>query len=319
MIGVDYGWGRPGVVALRAAGAGFVCRYLSHDSSGKNLGAAEARVLIGAGLAVVSNWEYQPSAARGGYPQGVADAREAARQHRDCGGPADRPVYFSVDWDATDTELNGPVAGYFHGVASVIGLGRTGAYGGYDTIRRMFDLGLIRWGWQTYAWSGGRWDTRAHIRQVRNGVRIGGVDSDLNESQRPDFGQWPLSTTLAAATAAGSDPEDRMYHQQLPTGPGSSTILLFPYGDADGPAFSIGCDTDRPSGYTKAAFRIAAHTAGQRWDVMFDIKPQLVIDSQDAARRDVVLPKHTDRASIQRIPVDATDACQVPASVLAWW
>jgi hypothetical protein len=37
VFGVDYSWGRPGVAALKRAGAKFACRYLSHDTSGKNL------------------------------------------------------------------------------------------------------------------------------------------------------------------------------------------------------------------------------------------------------------------------------------------
>jgi hypothetical protein len=87
------------------------------------------------------------------------------------------------------------IADYYLGVASVIGLGRTGAYGGYNTIKYLFDAGVIRWGWQTYAWSAGQWDSRAQLRQVQNGVLIGGVDSDLDESMTGDFGQWGAGGT----------------------------------------------------------------------------------------------------------------------------
>lgn len=189
VTGVDYAWGRPSTDALRGQGVVFACRYLSYDKSGKNLTFDEAARLCAAGIAVVSNWEYATQAALNGHAQGVADATEADRQHRAAGGPADRPIYFSVDFDATPGQ-QAAINDYFDGVASVIGLQRTGAYGGYWVIKRLFDAGKISWGWQAYAWSGGNWDGRAHLRQIRNGVRIDKVDTDLDQAMTVDFGQW---------------------------------------------------------------------------------------------------------------------------------
>jgi hypothetical protein len=57
-----------------------------------------------------------------------------------------------------------------------------GAYGGYYVVKRLFDAGLIDDGWQAYAWSGGQWDSRAALRQIRNGVNVGGGDCDIDES-----------------------------------------------------------------------------------------------------------------------------------------
>lgn len=79
---------------------------------------------------------------------------------------------------------------YFWGVASVIGLERTGAYGGYECIKGLFDAKAITWGWQTYAWSGGAWDARAHIQQYENGVNLDGHAVDYDRSMVVDFGQW---------------------------------------------------------------------------------------------------------------------------------
>jgi hypothetical protein len=107
--------------------------------------------------------------------------------------------------------------------------------------------------------------------------------------------------------------EDRMYALTVPTGPAAQFVLALPYGNADNPAFSIATDTG-PGGRTSARWRVAVHVAGGAWSVF-----TVDTDSTDAARHDVVLPKRTDRASIQRVPVDATDPCTVPATVLAWW
>lgn len=193
VTGVDYAWGRPSVDALRGAGAVFACRYLSYDTSGKNLTRDEADQLRAGGISPVSNWEAAGNWAEfsGGYEAGRRHALEAERQHLACGGPPGRPIYFSTDWDVLDSQL--PAVGeYYRGAASVLGVGRTGAYGGYRVIQHLFDAGRIAWGWQTYAWSAGRWDARAQLRQVRNGVYIDGVDCDIDEAQAADYGQWGL-------------------------------------------------------------------------------------------------------------------------------
>lgn len=101
MKGVDYAWGRPGLAALLAAGAHFACRYLSYNTTGKNLTRAEADRLRAAGIDPVSNWEAAGSWPEfsGGAATGARHAREAARQHTACGGPGTRPVYFSTDFN----------------------------------------------------------------------------------------------------------------------------------------------------------------------------------------------------------------------------
>ncbi|GIH03836.1 hypothetical protein Rhe02_19030 [Rhizocola hellebori] len=187
--GIDYSWGRPRPSAIAAAGYSFVCRYVSWSTTGKNLTRSEADALRAAGLDIVTNWEYEASEALGGYSAGVENATEANRQAIVCGMPSSRPIYFSVDWDASAAQ-QGTINAYFDGIASVIGRSRTGAYGGFNVIDRLFDAGKVTWGWQTYAWSGGNWDSRAELRQVQNGITVDGADCDRNEAHAADFGQW---------------------------------------------------------------------------------------------------------------------------------
>jgi hypothetical protein len=188
---IDYSFSRPSVSALKSYGAIAVCRYLSWLPNGKCLSKGEADQLIAGGLSIVSNWEYRGSWAdfSGGAASGRPHAVEASRQHLACGGPGGAPIYFSTDWDVTPSQMP-TVADYYRGVASVIGPPRVGAYGGYNVIKYLFDHNVIDWGWQTYAWSAGRWDPRAQLRQVQNGITIGGADCDRNESMTADFGQW---------------------------------------------------------------------------------------------------------------------------------
>jgi hypothetical protein len=202
--GVDYAWGRPSVESIKAAGASFACRYLAWLPNGKCLDRTEANRLRAGGIDIVSNWEYYGNWENdysGGYNNGVIHAQEAQKQHVACGGPPNRPIYFSTDFNPADGQLP-TIADYYRGVASVIGLSRTGAYGGYRTIKYLFDAGVIRWGWQTYAWSGSPtvWDGRAQLRQIKNGVIVGGVDSDLNDAMVSDWGQWSEGELMATAS-----------------------------------------------------------------------------------------------------------------------
>ena len=189
--GVDYSWARPSPSGLKSEGYTFAARYLSYDNTGKNLSKGEADALWAAGVDVVANWENSATAALNGYSQGVSDAQAADGQANADGIPAGRPIYFSVDFDASPGDQTA-IDAYFDGIASVIGLARTGAYGGYYVIQRLFDAGKIKWGWQTYAWSGGQWDSRAQFRQVQNGITAAGDANCCDEDQAvvADFGQW---------------------------------------------------------------------------------------------------------------------------------
>ncbi|WP_394843492.1 DUF1906 domain-containing protein [Pendulispora brunnea] len=190
--GVDYSWSRPSPSGLRSAGYTFAVRYLSYDTSGshgKILFKPEAEALTAAGVDIVANWEWGADDALDGYNGGVEDAREALRVANNAGMPAGRPIYFSVDFDATPGQ-QATINSYFDGVISVLGRDRVGGYGGYYVIKRLFDAGKITWGWQTYAWSGGQWDSRAQLRQVQNGVVVAGGEVDIDEAFTEDFGQW---------------------------------------------------------------------------------------------------------------------------------
>jgi len=193
--GVDFANPRPDPAALVAAGKAFVVRYLSPNTAAnpaKTLTPGELAGYRAAGLAVCVVWETTASRALAGATAGLTDARLAATRAHLLGFPADQPIYFAVD-----TDVDGPaVAGYFRGVAGVLGVARVGVYGGIKPVSYLFDHGLCTYGWQTYAWSAGRWDPRAQARQYRNGVRVAGIVCDLDRAMAADYGQWnPAGTT----------------------------------------------------------------------------------------------------------------------------
>jgi uncharacterized protein (TIGR03382 family) len=201
--GVDYSFARPSPSGLYSEGYTFACRYLSPPPNGKNLSASEAAQLWAAHVDVVANFEESATNALSGQSQGVTDAQLADSQSKAEGIPPARPIYFSVDFDAQTSDF-AAIDAYFDGVASVIGIGRTGAYGGYAVIQHLFDAGKIRWGWQTYAWSNGAWDSRAQLRQVQNDITAAGDQGccDEDQAQAADFGQWHASSIDPCASAA---------------------------------------------------------------------------------------------------------------------
>lgn len=166
----------------RDAGASFVIRYLSH-TPGKDLSLGEAKELAGYGIDCVVMWETAANRAFYGDRAGEEDAHAAVVEALACGMVGARPIYFTVDEDTTNDVAS--IISYFEGVRRVLGVERTGAYGGITTIARLFDDKLISWGWQTSAWSYGAWDPRAHIRQVEYDRNF---DRDI--AITPDFGQW---------------------------------------------------------------------------------------------------------------------------------
>ena len=192
LTGVDYSWYRPSPSNLASQGYKFVVRYSSYDTTGKNLSKSEADALIAAGLDIVSNWEngsqrrplrVQPRRLR------RAGGRAAGRRRRRARGPPHLlQRRLRRDACAADGHRLRTSTASRRSSASA----RTGAYGGYYVIQRLFDAGKIKWGWQTYAWSGGQWDSRAQLRQVQNGIAGGQMDEDTSEAD--DFGQWGHGT-----------------------------------------------------------------------------------------------------------------------------
>jgi Domain of unknown function (DUF1906) len=199
--GIDYSYGGGlSAAAMKRAGKHFVARYLSTQPNSKNISSAEARNLLGAGLSVVLVWETTADRVLSGRNGGVADAREADRQANAL-GMRGIPLYFACDIDSSPGQ-QGAINGYCSGAASVIGHGRTGLYGGYWPVSRAFSAGVIRYGWQTYAWSGGNLDRRAQLYQYRNGVKLGPADVDLDKSMATDYGQWPRPAGQPVKAAA---------------------------------------------------------------------------------------------------------------------
>jgi hypothetical protein len=107
--------------ALKRQGIDFAMRYYSHNAA-KNLSLGEARALCAAGLRIGAVWE--TSSTHVGYftrAQGIADGAAAWRMAREAiGQPFGSAIYFAVDFDPTQADVDGAVQDYFTGVHAAI-------------------------------------------------------------------------------------------------------------------------------------------------------------------------------------------------------
>jgi hypothetical protein len=184
--GIDYAYGAPDLGRLRAEGITFVCRYIG-GSEGKDLTDAEAVRLERAGMSIVAVFEGSAQRALSGERGGMLDARWAQEQLSRLSAPH-APVYFACDWEVEPSQM-GTVRSYFNGLRD-LGRDRVGVYGGYPVVHELMSLDNVKYGWQTYAWSDGRWSPHAQLRQYQNGVKVAGVECDLDRAVAADFGQW---------------------------------------------------------------------------------------------------------------------------------
>ena len=214
---IDYAMRQIPAEAIRAAGYAGVVNYVSLSRPGANFGAKPitrpyAESLNAAGLVIVSNYQYgkpggtAPSDFTRGYPGGIADARTAWQLHTAAGGAQNAPIFFTIDEDINRDTWNTVALPWFRGINSVIGVQRTGVYGGINVCRWAAADGVIgssstpgfRWSWQTRAWSGNQIEPTAVLYQrivstaSNPGPLVGGIEVDVNDVMASDCGQWNM-------------------------------------------------------------------------------------------------------------------------------
>lgn len=203
---------------IAAAGYAGAVVYVSESRPGANFDfkpvtRAYTENLRAAGLHVVSNYQYgkpgwpTPSDYTRGYGGGVADAQTALRLHEAAGGPDSAPIFFSIDEDIDLAIWKAVAVEWFRGINSVLGVQRTGIYGGSRPCGWAIGDGVIgasgsagrRWAWQTRAWSRGEREPAAVLYQSvvvtasDPGALIGGIHVDEDDVLAADFGQWDLT------------------------------------------------------------------------------------------------------------------------------
>jgi hypothetical protein len=199
MLGIDASQDCTSIAdAIVTDGRQFVCRYYA-NSGAKQLTSTELENLRGAGLKIVVVWEdgRPTSASYFSFTKGVDDGTSAYNDGLQIGQPAVAPIYFAVDYDASDIDLAGGITDYLNGVALGIRTAANGAsenpigvYGSGATCRFALSRGLATYTWlaMSSGWRG--YDFQDwNIRQSA-GKNYGNTDADFDESSGTDFGAF---------------------------------------------------------------------------------------------------------------------------------
>ncbi|MFO1067875.1 MAG: DUF1906 domain-containing protein [Geminicoccaceae bacterium] len=246
----------PAAARLLAEGCHTVIRYYSR-SDWKRVTQAEAHRLGSQGLRLAAVYQNrQTQVADFDRNKGEAAGRHAYDYAQNTMfQPPGSAIYFSVDYDATGSEITGAVIPYFEGVrqAFVTLSGgnpdyRVGVYGSGRTCRILADAGLVSLTWlaQARGWAeydqysaGNRWALRQGMPVV-----VAGIEGDPNDTNPavPDFGAFlPEAATLGPIVeAAGALPHlagwtvNARDGLRLRAGPGASfeTRRVLPFGMA---------------------------------------------------------------------------------------
>ena len=181
--------------AIRAAGFRFVARcYYDIVSHAKTkLTQPEAAALSAAGIYVVAVFENGPDhPGYFSYAKGVSDGTAAFRYAADrIVQPLGSPIYFAVDYDASEADLRGGIADYFQGLADAFtaesngdGTYSIGVYGSGSTCLQLLASGAAAFTWlaQAGGWSGFHAFTAWNLKQGQTQTVLG-LSVDLDESQ----------------------------------------------------------------------------------------------------------------------------------------
>lgn len=210
---------------LKTKGVTTVIRYYNFRNSqqlpDKRLDPPEAQALAASGLQIAVVFQQGQNSASAfsdaqGFKAGLAAFRHARDKIRQ---PTGSGIYFSVDFDASTSEVNQRVVPYFQGVRRAFSQEsnggpsyRVGVYGSGLVSTLLTARGLIELTW--LAMSRGFRGTKEalqagafHLSQVPPEKVLCGLDVDFNEPNpaRPDFGAFTLAVSpddLVVSTGA---------------------------------------------------------------------------------------------------------------------
>jgi hypothetical protein len=205
------------IPCLLSQGVRTVIRYYNFSNSrtfpGKRMELAEAQALAAQGLQIgVVFQQRQDRAADFSEQRGFDAGRRAHRHAREnIGQPAGSGIYFSVDFDASNSEIRNNVAPYFEGVKRAFeqeGGGaseyRVGAYGSGLVCSTLAGRGLIELVWlaMSRGFRGTREALRAgefHLAQRAPATTLCRLGVDFNDPNpdRPDFGAFTIEDDAA--------------------------------------------------------------------------------------------------------------------------
>ena len=197
------------LACLRADRYNFVCRYYNVNNQAKNLTLAEAVAISSAGLGIVAVWEngFPTSAAYFSYAKGIFDGTSAYHYaQNEIRQPGGTPIYFAVDFDATQTNIKHVISEYFQGVNDAFNnissnqpVYNVGVYGSGMVCSAMLASNFATYSWlaQSRGWGGSKTFTGYNIKQSMQVVICkamgGGVAGDPDESPNDNEGSFTVT------------------------------------------------------------------------------------------------------------------------------
>ena len=209
------------LTSLKQLGYGTIIRYYS-SSAWKRLSQSEAIATGNAGLqqcVVYQNRQNQRAdftLAKGRAAGNAAHSYASNVIYQ----PPGTAIYFSVDFDASESEVNNSIIPYFNGVREGLaeaGDGtpnyRIGVYGSGRVCRMLSDASLVDFTWLSQSTGFGEYQAwlssqRWHLKQNMP-TRVSGIDCDTDDTNPslPDFGAFLLPTgSLGPAAPSGPPP-----------------------------------------------------------------------------------------------------------------
>ena len=203
---------------LFSEGYSFVCRYYNVKNPSKSLTYAEANFLSSVGLNIVVIWEdgRPTSSSYFSYPKGVSDGA-AAYEYASATikQPQLTPIYFAVDYDASETDVADLISDYFRGISDsfkqISGgnpLYFIGVYGSGMVCKTMIETALASYSWlaQSTGWNESKIYKNYNIKQLAEKsecIELGVVTGDPNESPNDKEGSFKVNHLINMLSERG--------------------------------------------------------------------------------------------------------------------
>ncbi len=182
---------------FRHAGYAFCGRYLAHAESPLTL--AEADDIAYGGMYLVSIYErgFPTKASYFTGGQGQRDAATALAAARACRQPTGTPIYFTVDFDATQEDAAGAITAYFQMVHAALRPAGylVGVYGSSLVLKQLQADGVAEKFWHAFphGWGSGVSFAAPDLLQTSNDSTALGVSVDTDESYGNAGGWHPAA------------------------------------------------------------------------------------------------------------------------------
>lgn len=198
---------------LKTKGYDFVCRYYNINNPSKNLTYEEAVVLSHENLGIVAVWEngYPTTADYFSFEKGKKDGKSAYEYALTVIKQSYfTPIYFAVDYDAKQSDINTEITEYFKGVfegfKELSGnkpLYFIGSYGSGAVCSTLKGNSLVTHTWlaQSTGWLGSKQYKDYNIKQLSattECIEQGSINGDPDESPNDNEGSFTMNQEIAA-------------------------------------------------------------------------------------------------------------------------